>query len=322
MQTTYLNASVELDFDLRRLQIRSEEHSVVVTEKKSKIKGFEHCGAVLHKWVRQWQVSTTQRQSTEKLQNPAKSACNHFYVLVLKANLFSVSENVEANSVSSESGPCWSAWSVKSVIKRRSNPVAVTLHGSKILLFWLKKRAANVAVSRQIFTAECSGHLDDTVFVYVGILCPQQASIGWSCVPLRHSRMVMWRPVHATILNNLLRSCTVSFLNMKAHRYIEICMLCVHFLVHKNLERCIIVSTVVRQLAANVVDFFFLSCRASIFAVRLSGVAVASGGYQQDGREFFWQHVLLTLCADSHRVLTVGTLVHLSFQGQWVTQTL
>lgn len=53
MQTTYLNASVELDFDLRRLQIRSEEHSVVVTEKKSKIKGFEHCGAVLHKWVRQ-----------------------------------------------------------------------------------------------------------------------------------------------------------------------------------------------------------------------------------------------------------------------------
>lgn len=36
MQTTYLNASVELDFDLRRLQIRSEEHSVVVTENKAK----------------------------------------------------------------------------------------------------------------------------------------------------------------------------------------------------------------------------------------------------------------------------------------------
>lgn len=104
---------------------------------------------------------------------------------------------------------------------------------------------------------------------------------------------------------------------MKAHRYTETCMLYVHFIVHKNLERCINVSTVVTQLAANMVDFFFnLSCRASIFAVCLNGVDAASSGYQRDGRQIFWQHVFLTLCADSHGVLTVGTLVHLSFQGQ------
>lgn len=51
MLTTYSNALVVLDFDLQRLQIRSEEHSVEVTgKKKSKIKGFEHRGAALHKW--------------------------------------------------------------------------------------------------------------------------------------------------------------------------------------------------------------------------------------------------------------------------------
>lgn len=39
-------------------------------------------------------------------------------------------------------------------------------------------------------------------------------------------------------------------------------MLCVHFPVHKNLECCIIVSTVVTQRAANMVDFFSLmSCQ-------------------------------------------------------------
>lgn len=85
----------------------------------------------------------------------------------------------------------------------------------------------------------------------------------------------MRRKVHATILNNLLLSqiwiqfisnihikTQTEFLNMKVHRYIEICMLYVHFIVHKNLECCIIVSTAVTQLAANMVDFFFLmSCQ-------------------------------------------------------------
>lgn len=78
---------------------------------------------------------------------------------------------------------------------------------------------------------------------------------------------------------------------MKAHRYIEICMLCVHFLGHKNLECCITVSTLVTQLAANMVDFFSLMSRQYF-----CGLSKRCSRSQQR-LSARWQAIFLATCA-------------------------